>query len=106
MHRALPRAWSSPADYAPQEQRPNTLRVLSTLNSIEPVATDTTFVVAYPADSPPELVDLLDDDVRRGWRLLPVAGEFVLADAIDQSLSAYPAHVLVSVAPGLVARAD
>lgn len=94
------------SELRPQKQRPNTLRALSTLNSISPEEGDNTFVIAYPADSPAELVDLLDDAIRRGWRLVPVLGEFGLAAAIDQSLTAYPADVLVSVAPGLVARPD
>lgn len=64
------------------------------------------FVVAHPAGAPAELVDLLDHDLPGSWDRVPVPGGWSLATALDRALLLHPADVLVSIAPGMVPRAD
>jgi len=93
----------------PPSSRPYRLAVESTLRDVDAQHAGAQHVVAYPASAPPELVALLDDSVRRlddRWHLVPVVGEWTLAGALDRALLMYPADVLISVAPGLTARAD
>lgn len=63
-------------------------------------------VVAHPEDAPPELIRLLDDVLPDRFDRVPVGGEWHLASALDRALLLHPADVLVSIAPGMVPRAD
>ena len=54
----------------------------------------------------PERVALLDAAVGQRCELLAVHGEWSIAAALDRAFNEHPCDVLVSVAPGLVPRAD
>ena len=86
--------------------RPYRLAAAVTIQSLRTTHPNTRLVVAYPAWLPPELVTLLDDAAGDRWELLPVAGDWSIAAALDRAFNAYPCEVLVSLAPGLVPRSD
>jgi hypothetical protein len=84
-------------------ERPYRLAVAETLRAMGP---DTRVVVAHPAEARPELVALLDEVLPASCDRVPVPGEWTVASALDRALLLHPADVLVSIAPGLVPRAD
>lgn len=95
--------------------RPFRLAVIDTMRSLSAWAlanapADVRLVVAYPASAPSEVVHLLLDEAGPEWHLVPVPGDvpgdWTVATALDRALLMYPADVLVSVAPGMVIRAD
>ena len=95
----------------PPASRPYDLPVCPTLRSIAGwaaahAAAGVQLVVAHPADSPPELRELLDVELGPRWHPVPVPGEWTVATALDRAMTMYPADVLVSLAPGFVVRDD
>ena len=82
------------------------LAAAATLASLATTHPSTRLVVAHPAALPAELVDLLDEAAAGRWQLLPVPGEWTITTALDCAFNYFPCDVLVSVAPGLVPRAD
>jgi O-antigen biosynthesis protein len=87
-------------------QRPYRLAAESTLRQLQTSHPAARLVVAYPADTPAELVALLDDCAGDRWLQVPVAGPWSLANAIDRALLMYPAAAAVTLAPGMVPRSD
>lgn len=86
--------------------RPYRSAVAATVRALRTDLPNVQLVVAHPASAPPELIALLDDELPPSWDRVPVAGEWSLATALDRALLLHPADVLVSVAPGMVPRAD
>jgi len=84
-------------------ERPYRLAVAATLRALGP---DVRVVVAHPAEARPELVALLDEVLPASSDRVPVAGDWSVAAALDRAFLLHPADVLVSIAPGLVPRAD
>ena len=86
--------------------RPFRLAAECTLRSLQTTCGSARLVVAYPADTPAELLALLDDCTGDRWLRVPVQGPWTLANAIDRALLMYPADAAVTVAPGMVPRSD
>jgi hypothetical protein len=86
--------------------RPFRLPVAATLRHVDAADRRVSHVVAYPAGAPSELISLLEESAGERWELVPVSGDWTVAAALDRAFVMYPADVLVSVAPGLTARAD
>ena len=80
--------------------------VEATVRSVAAVSANVRFLVAHPANAPAELVALLDSVLPDHWHRVPVPGTFTVARGLDHALLLHPADVLVSLAPGLTARAD
>ena len=92
--------------FEPATTRPNRSAVEATVRSIAASTDAVRFVVAHRAAGSPTLIDLLDNTLPAHWLRLPVEGAWSPAAAIDRALEAYPADVVVSIAPGLTARTD
>jgi hypothetical protein len=86
--------------------RPFRLAAESTLRELQTTRASARLVVTYPADSPAELISLLDDCAGDRWLRVPVGGPWSLATAIDRALLMYPADAAVTIAPGMVPRSD
>jgi len=87
-------------------RRPYRSAVAASVRAITTDRPNVRLVVAHPAGAPPELVELLDQELPASWDRVPVDGEWSLATALDRALLLHPADVLVSVAPGMAPRAD
>jgi hypothetical protein len=92
--------------------RPFRLAVAPTMRSISAAADafgahlEVRLVVARPATAVRPLVELLDDVLTADWHVVTVPGPWSLAAAVARAITAYPADVVVTVAPGLVPRSD
>lgn len=87
-------------------ERPYRLAVAETVRAIAAASPAARLVVAHPAGARPELVALLDEVLPATADRVPVEGTWSVATALDRAFLLHPADVLVSVAPGLVPRAD
>ncbi|HEY0518166.1 MAG TPA: hypothetical protein VGC84_01640, partial [Ilumatobacteraceae bacterium] len=79
---------------------------ITTMESLDTSHPTTRLVVAYSVGLPVATVSSLDDAAGDRWQLVPVAGEWSIAAALDRAFNEYPCDVLISVAPGLVPRSD
>ena len=80
--------------------------VEATVRSLPHGSANVRYLVAHPASASGELVGLLDQVLPHHWHRVPVPGPWSVAAALDRALLLHPADVLVSLAPGMVARLD
>ncbi len=87
-------------------RRPYRLAAVETMHRLTTTHRGARLVVVFPPDLPAELISAIDEAAGDRWQLVPWAGPWSLGGAVDRAVEAYPAHVVVTVAPGWVPRAD